>query len=72
MFALDLDIPLSGDDLLAELGLDPRAVHDDIEDDRARRCPDRQAVFPERRFADLPIESPFRRLRHEAALAQRF
>ena len=47
-----LDVPTGGD-LLAEIGLDPRAISEVIEDDRAMRCPDRGAVFPERRFADL-------------------
>ena len=39
----DLDIP-TGDELLAEIGLDPRSVRDVIEDDRAMRCLDRDAV----------------------------
>ncbi len=47
-----LDAPTGGD-LVAELGLDPRSISEVIEDDRAMRCPDRGAVFPERRFADL-------------------
>ena len=47
-----LDVPTGGD-LLAEIGLDPRAITEVVEDDRAMRCPDRGAVFPERRFADL-------------------
>lgn len=29
--------------LLAELGFDTRAVRDALADDRARRCPDREA-----------------------------
>ena len=40
---IDLDIP-TGDELLAEIGLDPRSVRDVIEDDRAMRCPDRDAA----------------------------
>ena len=47
-----LDVPTGGD-LLTEIGLDPRAISEVIEDDRAMRCPDRGAVFPERRLADL-------------------
>ena len=61
MFYIDPDFPVTGEQVLAELGLDPRAISDAIEDDRARRCPDRDAVYPERRFADLDGESPFRR-----------
>ena len=38
----DLITP-SGGELLAELGLDTRAVRDALADDRARRCPDREA-----------------------------
>ncbi len=44
MFAIDTDydpIALSGQ-LLAELGLDARAVREALVDDRARRCPDRE------------------------------
>ncbi len=43
MFPTDFDSEetLTGSDLLAEIGLDPGAVRDVIEDDRARRCPDR-------------------------------
>ena len=46
MFAFDTDydpIAASGSDLLAELGLDARAVRDALSEDRARRCPDREA-----------------------------
>ncbi len=62
MFASDLDTAASGDDLLAELGLDRRAVHDAIEDDRARRRPDREAVFPPRSIADLDPRPSFHRM----------
>ena len=44
MFAIDTDydpIAPSGQ-LLAELGLDARAVREALADDRARRCPDRE------------------------------
>ena len=30
-------------DTLAEIGLDARSVRDALSDDRARRCPDREA-----------------------------
>ncbi len=46
MFAFDTDhdpIQAAGSDLLAELGLDARTVRDALADDRARRCPDREA-----------------------------
>ena len=45
MFHLDLDYdpiaPTAGE-LIAELGLDARAVRDALADDLARRCPDRE------------------------------
>ncbi len=42
MSGIDFDIEetLSGSDLLAEIGLDPGAIQDVIDDDLARRCPD--------------------------------
>ena len=47
MFAFDTDFdpvtPAVGE-LIAELGLDTRSVRDAIADDRARRCPDREAL----------------------------
>ena len=46
MFAFDTDydpVTPSGSDLLQELGLDTRSVRDALADDRARRCPDREA-----------------------------
>ncbi len=49
------DIP-AGSDLLAEMGIDPAAVHEAIEDDRAIRCPERPAAYPERSFARLAPE----------------
>ncbi len=44
MFDSDFDpvTPAAGD-ILAELGLDTRAVRDALAADRARRCPDREA-----------------------------
>ena len=53
------DIPI-GNQLLAEIGLDPQAIRETIEDDRAMRCPDRGVSFPERRFADLFPAMPSR------------
>ncbi len=43
MSGIDFDIAETptGSDVLAEIGLDPGAVQDVIEDDRARSCPDR-------------------------------
>ncbi len=42
MFPTDFDFEeaLTGSDLLAEIGLQPGAVRDVIDDERARRCPD--------------------------------
>ena len=53
--AFHLDAP-SGGDLLAELGIDPMTVREVTDDERAMRCPDRCAVFPERSFASLVPE----------------
>ena len=39
--------------LLAELGVDRRTVREIAEDERAIRCPDRGAVYPEHGFASL-------------------
>ena len=51
MFAFDTDydpIAPAGDGLIAELGLDARSIRDTLADDRARRCPDREAPADER------------------------
>ena len=48
----DADTPLAGD-MLAEIGVHPATVREAIAEDRALGCPDRDAVFPERRLADL-------------------
>ena len=53
------DIPTGGE-LLAEIGLDPQAIRETIEDDRAMRCPDRAVSLPERRFANLVPAIPSR------------
>ena len=42
--------------VIAELGIDPAAVREAIEDARARRCPERPAVYPPRSFAGLVPE----------------
>ena len=55
------DLPADGL-LLAELGIDPAAVREAIEDDRAIRCPERPAAYPEHRFAGLipePAAAPW-------------
>ena len=36
----DFEETLTGSDLLAEIGLDPGAVRDVIDEDTARHCPD--------------------------------
>ena len=58
------DTPL---DRLAELGIDPAAVREVIEDERAIRCPDRGAVYPAHGFASLYPEPAFGDALHEAA-----
>ena len=60
------DLP-AGSSLLAEIGIDPLTVREVVEDDRAIRCPERGAVFPERRFADLTPEPSLEYALHEAA-----
>ena len=49
------DLP-AGSDLLAELGIDSATVHEVTEDDRAIRCPEHPAAYPERSFARLVPE----------------
>ena len=46
------DLP-AGSLLLAELGIDPAALREAVEDARAMRCPERPAVYPEHSFARL-------------------
>ena len=53
MFLSDHSPDLTGGSLLAELGIDPAAVREAIEDARAMRCPERPAVYPEHGFAGL-------------------
>ncbi len=45
--------PPTGGDLLRELGVDRHTVREIAEDERAIRCPDRGAVYPEYGFASL-------------------
>ena len=56
-----------GPDLFAELGIDPAAVRETIEDERAIRCPERAAFYPEYGFASLSPEPAFGHALHEAA-----
>ena len=60
----------STSELLAEIGIDPAVIQEVIEDDRAVRCPDRDAVFPDRTIADLDTRTPFERGLPEAALIE--
>jgi len=48
----DFEAPLAGD-MLAAIGLHPASVREVIAENRALRCADREAVFPERHLADL-------------------
>ena len=68
MFHPDHDFGASsGDDLLAELGIDPNAIREVIDDERAIRCPDRGAVYPAYGFASLSPDPAFGHALHEAA-----
>ena len=60
-----LDLPI-GSDLLREIGVDRRTVREIAEDERAIRCSDRGAVYPERSFASLHPEPAIERGLHEA------
>ena len=64
-----LDLP-TGCDLLAEIGVDHRTVREIADDERAIRCPDRGAVYPEYGFASLYPEPAFGHALHEAAPAE--
>ena len=48
------DLPVG---IITELGIDPAAVHEAIEDARSMRCPERPAVYPEHSFSGLVPES---------------
>ena len=56
----------SGGDLLTELGVRPELVSEIAEDERAIRCPDRGAVYPEHGFASLAPEPSLDHGLHEA------
>ncbi len=56
MFQSDHSPDLPAGSLLAEMGIDPAAVREAIEDARAMRCPERPAVYPARSFAGLVPE----------------
>ena len=60
-----LDLP-TGSDLLAELGVDRRTVREIAEDERAIRCPERGADYPEHGFANLAPDSSLSLGLHEA------
>ena len=64
-----LDHP-TGSDLLAELGVDRHTVREIAEHERAIRCPDRGAIYPEYGFASLFPEPAFGHALHEAAPAE--
>ena len=64
-----LDLP-TGSDLLAEIGVDRRTVREIADDERAIRCPDRGAVYPEHGFASLYPEPAFGMALHDAAPAE--
>ena len=68
MFSTDYDFDEAptGNDLLAEIGLDSGAIQDVIDDDLAMRCPDRDTVLPPRRIADFTSETPLERAIHDA------
>ncbi len=55
--------------IIAELGIDPAAVREAIEDERAMRCPERPAVYPEHSFARL-VPEPAAGGLGEAALSE--
>ena len=56
----------TGGDLLTELGVRPELVREVTEDERAIRCPDRGADYPEHSFATLAPESSLDCGLHEA------
>ena len=73
MFHSDFPIELPGAaDVLAETGIDPRAVSEVIADDRAMRCPDRDTVLRGGATAILDTAMPFEDVPHEAATAEPF
>ena len=59
-----------GSDLLAQIGVDRHTVREIAEDERAIRCPDRGAVYPEYGFASLFPEPAFGMALQDAAPAE--
>ena len=53
MFQFDHSPDFPDSSSLTEIGIDPAAVREAIEDDRMIRCPERPAAYPERGFAGL-------------------
>ena len=71
MFRRDTSLDfLTGSDLLAEIGIDCHTVREIAEDERAIRCPDRAAVYPEHGFASLFPEPAFGMALQHAAPAE--
>ena len=64
-----LDHPAGGM-LLAECGIDPAAVREVSQDDRAIRCPDRGAVYPAYGFASLSPDPALGSSPRDAAQAE--
>ena len=62
--------PPSGGALLAEIGIDRHTVREVIEDERAIRCPERGAIYPEYGFASLFPEPAFGMALQDAAPAE--
>ncbi len=57
-------------DHLAELGIDPAAVREVIDDERAIRCPHRAVVYPAYGFASLSPEPALEMVLQDAAPAE--
>ena len=57
----DPDIPFDAAGIIAEIGIDPRAVREVIEHDRAMRCPDRDRVLRAAAPPAFPGPVPARR-----------
>ena len=62
--------PSTGSDLLAEIDVDRHTVREIAEDERAIRCPDRGAIYPEYGFASLFPEPAFGMALQDAAPAE--
>ena len=70
MFDPDIHPDIPTGELLAEIGLDPRAVGEVIADDRAMRCPDRDQVRPDPGAAFLDVVMPHEGIPRVAGLAE--